>query len=57
MAPALIRRVGHHGLLVLSGIPDSVAGNVDRAYRHIGMRHVETRARGGWVALVLQASW
>jgi len=57
MAPALIRRVGHHGSLVLSGIPESVIGNVDRAYRHIGMRHVETRARGGWVALVLQASW
>jgi len=57
MAPALIRRVGHHGSLVLSGIPESVAGEVDRAYRRVGMRRVETRARGGWVALVLQASW
>jgi len=57
MAPALIRRVGHHGILVLSGIPESVAADVARAYRRIGMRHVETKARGGWVALVLQASW
>ena len=57
MAPALVRRVGHHGQLVLSGIPESVAGEVDRAYRRFGMRHVETRTRGGWVALVLQASW
>ena len=57
MAPVLGRRIGHHGSLVLSGIPESAVGDVDRAYRHISMRRVETKARGGWVALVLQASW
>ena len=38
MAPALVRRVGHHGRLVLSGIPSSVEREVERAYRHLGMR-------------------
>jgi ribosomal protein L11 methylase PrmA len=57
MAPALVRRVSHHGWLVLSGIPRSVADEVCRAYRHLGMRHHETRARGDWTAIVLQASW
>ena len=57
MAPALVRRVGHHGRLVLSGIPASVEPDVTRAYRRLGMRRVEARARGGWVALAFQASW
>ena len=57
MAPALIRRVGHHGQLVLSGIPAAVEPDVDRAYCGLGMRRVRATARGGWVALVLQASW
>jgi ribosomal protein L11 methyltransferase len=57
MAPALVRCVGHHGHLVLSGIPSSVEPDVDRAYRHLGMRRVSAKSRGGWVALVLQASW
>ena len=57
MAPALARRVGHHGQLVLSGIPSSVDDDVDRAYRRLGMRLVRARPRAGWVALVLQASW
>ena len=57
MAPVLVRRVSHHGWLVLSGIPRSVADEVSRAYRHFGMRHHETRARGDWTAIVLQASW
>jgi ribosomal protein L11 methyltransferase len=57
MAPALVRRVGHHGRLVLSGIPASVEEDVDRAYRHLGMRRVRTRARAGWIALEMQASW
>jgi ribosomal protein L11 methyltransferase len=57
MAPSLVRRVGHHGLLVLSGIPSSVEPDVDRAYRHLGMRHVNTASRAGWVALVFQATW
>jgi ribosomal protein L11 methyltransferase len=57
MAPALVRRVGHHGRLVLSGIPSSVEPDVDRTYRHLGLRHVRATSRAGWVALMLQASW
>ena len=57
MAPALVRRVGHQGRLVLSGIPSSVEQEVERAYRHLGMRHVRATSRAGWVALEMQASW
>jgi ribosomal protein L11 methyltransferase len=57
MAPAAVRRVGHHGQLVLSGIPAAVEPDVDAAYRHLGMQRVQVRSRGGWVALVLRASW
>jgi ribosomal protein L11 methyltransferase len=57
MAPALVRRIGHHGQLVLSGIPASVEPDVGRVYRHLGMQQLRTAARAGWVALVLQATW
>jgi len=57
MAPALARRVGHYGRLVLSGIPRSAAGNVAGAYRHLGMRHADTRSRSDWSALLMQATW
>jgi ribosomal protein L11 methyltransferase len=57
MAPTLVRRVSHHGSLVLSGIPRSAAEEVGRAYRHLGMQHDETRTRGDWSALVMRASW
>ncbi len=57
MAPALVRRVGHHGQLVLSGIPSSIERDVDQAYRHLGMRRMRVTSRAGWVALVLRASW
>jgi ribosomal protein L11 methyltransferase len=57
MAPVLVRRVGHHGQLVLSGIPLSVEPDVGRAYVGLGMRRLRVRSRAGWVALVLQASW
>ena len=57
MAPALARLVGHHGRIILSGIPSSVEPDVERAYRRLGMRRVEVKSRAGWVALVLQASW
>jgi ribosomal protein L11 methyltransferase len=57
MAPALVRRVGHHGQLVLSGIPASAEEDIARAYRHLGMRRLRGTARAGWVALVWQASW
>jgi ribosomal protein L11 methyltransferase len=57
MAPVLVRRVAHHGRLVLSGIPSSVEPDVSAAYRRLGMRSVEIKSSAGWVALVLQASW
>ena len=57
LAPVLVRRVGHHGRLVLSGIPSSVEPDVDRAYRRLGMHRVRAQSREGWSALVLQASW
>jgi ribosomal protein L11 methyltransferase len=57
LAPVLVRRVGHHGRLVLSGIPSSVESDVDRAYRRLGMQRVRAQSRAGWSALVLQASW
>ena len=57
MAPSLTQRVAHHGRLVLSGIPRSVEQDVLQAYRRLGMRHLETKSREGWIAPVLQASW
>jgi ribosomal protein L11 methyltransferase len=57
MAPVLVRRVGHHGRLVLSGVPHSTEQEVGDAYRRLGMRVVDVRSRAGWVALALQASW
>ena len=57
MGPALTRCVGHRGRLVLSGIPSSVEPDVDRVYRHLGMRRIEATCRAGWVAIVMQASW
>lgn len=57
MAPALVRRIGHFGQLVVSGIPRSVEPDVAHAYRRLGMRRVSMKSREGWVALVLQASW
>jgi ribosomal protein L11 methyltransferase len=57
MAPALVRRVGHQGRLVLSGIPASVAADVERPYRRLGMHRVGVKSRAGWVALIFRASW
>jgi ribosomal protein L11 methyltransferase len=57
MAPTLVRRVGHQGQLVLSGIRSAMAHDVARAYRHVGMQHVRVTSRAGWIALVMQASW
>jgi ribosomal protein L11 methyltransferase len=57
MAPQLVRRVGHQGRLVLSGIPCGIEAEVDRTYRRLGMRRVDERSRAGWVGLVLEASW
>ena len=57
MAPALSRRVGGQGTLVVSGIRASLEGEVALAYRNVGMRCVDVKSREDWVALVLRASW
>lgn len=57
MAPRLVRHLAHGARLVLSGIPASAADEVERVYCRLGLFALERRARGGWVALVLQVSW
>jgi ribosomal protein L11 methyltransferase len=57
MAPALVRRVGHHAELVLSGIPASLERDVAEAYTHLGMVRLRATTCRGWVALLLRASW
>jgi ribosomal protein L11 methyltransferase len=57
MAPALVRRVAHHGRLVVSGIPESLEPDVEHAYRRLGMSRAEVKRRRGWSALMLQAGW
>lgn len=57
MAPAIARRLGHDGRLVLSGIRASLEEDVARAYVRQGMRRVLVLSRDAWVALILQASW
>jgi ribosomal protein L11 methyltransferase len=57
MAPTLSQRIGSGGRLVLSGVRASLAADVRRAYRHVGLRQIDTRTRDGWAALTLQASW
>jgi ribosomal protein L11 methyltransferase len=57
MAPAVARRVGRRGQLILSGIACAVQPDVEDAYARLGMRRAAVRCRAGWVALVLQASW
>ena len=57
MAPLIVRRVGHRGRLILSGIPCSVESEVRKAYEHLGMRNIDRKERAGWVMLVAQASW
>ena len=57
MAPVLVRRLGHRGRLILSGIGCSLEDDVARAYRRLGLHVVSTSSRDGWVALLLHASW
>jgi ribosomal protein L11 methyltransferase len=57
MAPVLVRRLGHHGRLVLSGIPSSVGPEVEQVYRRLGLRTIARHTRAGWDALVQVASW
>lgn len=57
MAPVLVRRVGHRGRLILSGIPWSLESEVRHAYMRLGMRHIRSETRAGWTVVVLQATW
>ena len=57
MMPLLVRRVESHGRLILSGIPRSVESEVRNAFEHLGMRHVDSKERAGWVMLLAVASW
>jgi ribosomal protein L11 methyltransferase len=57
MAPVLVQRVGNRGRLILSGIPISLESEVRQAYQHLGMRHLRSETRAGWMVLLLQASW
>jgi len=57
MAPTLVRCVAGRGRLVLSGMSSATLADVDRTYRNLGMWRVEVRSRGGWDAVVLDASW
>ena len=57
MAPVLIRRVGNRGRLILSGIAGSLESEITHAYRRVGVRHIRSETRAGWMVLVFQASW
>jgi ribosomal protein L11 methylase PrmA len=57
MAPVLVRRVGHHGHLVLSGISSALEADVEHAYRHLGMLRARVTSRAGWIAITMRASW
>lgn len=57
IAPLLVRRLASRGLLILSGIPWSVESEVRKAYEHLGMRHIGSKERAGWVMLLARASW
>lgn len=57
MAPSLVRRLGHRGRLVLSGISWSLSTDVERTYQRLGMRTVRTDTRCGWSAIVMESSW
>jgi ribosomal protein L11 methylase PrmA len=57
MAPMLVRRVGRHGRLILSGIQWSLEAEVWQTYRHLGMQHISSKMQAGWTVVVGQASW
>jgi ribosomal protein L11 methyltransferase len=57
MASILVRRVTSGGRLILSGIAESLESDVRRTYQQLGMRHVRSEERTGWVVVVLEASW
>jgi ribosomal protein L11 methyltransferase len=57
MAPILVRRLAKSGHLILSGIPSSLESEVRKAYQRCGVRHIVSKTRSGWTALIAQAPW
>jgi len=57
MAQSLAWRVASQGRLVLSGIPESVVPDVERAYGRLGMKQMRVAARDGWAAVGLVPTW
>ncbi len=57
MAPVLVRRLGHRGRLILSGISTSLETEVRDSYRRVGVHFADSQIRDGWVVLIGQASW
>ena len=57
MAPVLVRRLGHRGRLILSGIPSALESEVWETYQNLGMQFLRSETRSGWNVLVTQASW
>lgn len=57
MAPTLTQRVAGGGRLLLSGIPEAMAADVERVYRRLGMTRVGVTAQDGWSLVALRASW
>jgi len=57
IAPALVRRIGHQGRLIASGISSSLQDEVVDTYRRLGMRSLRAESRNGWVMIVLMATW
>lgn len=57
MAPMLVRRLGHRGRLILSGISTTLEAEVRQAYRHVGVNCTASQTRDGWIVLLGQASW
>lgn len=57
LAPTLVRRLASGGRLMLSGIPQSVASEVEQTYRRLGLTPVRSDIRDGWSAIVLAPTW
>lgn len=57
VAPPLAALVARGGRLVLSGISEAMANDVERAYLRCGMKHSWSETKAGWRAIVLTPSW
>jgi ribosomal protein L11 methyltransferase len=57
MAPLVVRRMASRAQLLLSGIPQSVAADVEQAYRRAGLTPAGRDTRDGWTVLTFRASW